>query len=262
MDLRSYFKSASSSHQSCSTSIDSSNSSSSETESDKSTEHSPPKRHCTSTSKAPVKSSIVRQYNKKWEEKCPWLLYDEDCQGVFCKECKKAGKSLQRTGGTWVTKPFTNWKKALEKMKAHSQSDIHVQACQASMLAERAAREGTIMQQLQQITDEEKMKNRAAVKALIHCTHFLAHQHIAYSTNFEELVGLVVACGGEDLKTFLESAGKNAMYTSRIAVTEFSEALAWYMGRRVYIRHHSIASWQTNVQMFLLLRSYLSSADG
>ena len=112
--------------------------------------------HSTSTSKAPVKSSIVRQYNKKWEEKCPWLLYDEDCQGVFVR-CKKAGKSLQRTGGTWVTKPFTN-RKALGKMKTHSQSDIHVQACQASMLAERAARQGTIMQQLQQITDEEKMK--------------------------------------------------------------------------------------------------------
>ena len=48
MDLHSYFKSASSSHQSCSTSIDSSSSStssssSSETESDKSTERSPPK---------------------------------------------------------------------------------------------------------------------------------------------------------------------------------------------------------------------------
>ena len=99
-------------------------------------------------------------------------------------------------------------------MKAHSQSDIHVQACKASMLAERAAREGTIMQQLQQITDEEKMKNRAAVKALIRCTHFLACQHIAHIKNFEKLVILVVACGGEDLKTFLESAGKNAMYTS------------------------------------------------
>ena len=72
-------------------------------------------------------------------------------------------------------------------MKAHSQSDIHVQACQASMLAERAAREGTIMQQLHQITDEEKMKNRAAVKALIRCPHFLARQHIAHSTNFEKL---------------------------------------------------------------------------
>ena len=66
---------------------------------------------------------------------------------------QKTEKSLQKTGGIWVSKPFTNWKKALEKIKAHSQSDIHVQACQASMLAERAAREGTIVQQLQQITE-------------------------------------------------------------------------------------------------------------
>ena len=94
---------------------------------------------------------------------------------------RSAKKLLQRTGGTWVTKPFTTWKKALEKIKAHSQSDIHVQACQTSILAEREAREGTIMQQLQQITDEEKMKNRAAVIALIRCPHFLAHQHIAHN---------------------------------------------------------------------------------
>ena len=95
-------------------------------------------------------------------------------------------------------------------------SDIHVQACQASMLAIRAAREGTIMQQLQQITDEEKMKNRAAVnyKALIRCKNFLECQHIAYSTNFEKLVNLVVACGGDDHKIFLETVGKNAMYSS------------------------------------------------
>ena len=112
---------------------------------------------------------------------------------------------------------------------------IHVQACQASMLAERAAREGTIMQQLQQITDEEKMKNRAAVKAFIRCTHFRARQHIAHSTTFEKLVSLVVACGGEDLKTFLETAGKNAMYTSQIAVTEFIEALGT-LGRRVFVQ--------------------------
>ena len=34
-----------------------------------------------------------------------------------------------------------------------------------------------------------------------------------------------MACGAEDLKTFLETAGKNAMYTSQITVTEFIEAL-------------------------------------
>ena len=64
-------------------------SSSSETESDKSTERSPPKRHCTSTSKAPVKSSIVRQYNKKWEEKWPWLSMMKTDKACFVRSAKK-----------------------------------------------------------------------------------------------------------------------------------------------------------------------------
>ena len=135
-------------------------------------------------------------------------------------------------------KALQKLEEGIGKMKAHSQSDIHVQACQASMLAEKAAREGTIMQQLQQIIDEEKMKNRAAVKALVCCTHFLARQNIAHGTNFEKLVNLVVACGGEDLKTFLEFAGKNAMYTSRIAVTEFIEALGTWVEESLLKRLH------------------------
>ena len=69
---------------------------------------------------------------------------------------------------------------------------------------------------------------------MLYTFNFLACQHIAHSTNFEKLVSLVVACGGEDLKTFLETAGKNAMYTSQITVTEFNEALGIYMGRRVF----------------------------
>ena len=96
------------------------------------------------------------------------------------------------------------------------------------------------MQQLQQITDEEKIKNRAAVKALVRCPHFLARQHIAHGTNFEKLVSLVVACGGEDLKTFLESAGKNAMYTSRIAVTEFIEALGTWVEESLLKHLHQV----------------------
>ena len=38
-----------------------------------------------------------------------------------------------------------------------------------------------------------------------------------------------MACGGGDLKIFLESACKNAMYTSRIAITEFIEALGTWL---------------------------------
>ena len=133
-----------------------------------------------------------------------WLEYNEDCKGAFCKVCRKSGKSLQRTGGVWVTKPFTNWKKAVEKMKAHEKSLLHSQANQAALAAEGALREGSIIQQLQKVDRQERIRNRAAIKSLIRCTHFLTRQHIPHTTNFDKLVDLVVACGGDDLKHFLE----------------------------------------------------------
>ena len=61
-------------------------------------------------------------YNKKWDETFPWLEFDENLHGAFCKLCKKGRRSLQTAGGAWITKPFTNWKKVTPKMKSHSKS--------------------------------------------------------------------------------------------------------------------------------------------
>ena len=148
---------------------------------------------------------------------------DADCEGAFCKICKTSGKSLYRTGGVWTTKPFTNWKKARDKMRDHAKSDIHIQASEAALTTQGGSVD--IVQQLQKVGMQERMRNRAAVKSLIRCTHFLARQHIAHTTNFSKLVDLVVSCGGEDLKYFMEKTGKNATYTSHIAIVEFVEAL-------------------------------------
>ena len=63
------------------------------------------------------------------------------------------------------------------------------------------------------------------IKAVIRCTHFLAHQHIAHTSNFDKLVELVVSCGGETLQTFLDRAGGSATCTSKMAVIEFVNAL-------------------------------------
>jgi len=56
------------------------------------------------------------------------------------------------------------------------------------------------------------MKNRAAIKYLLRCTLPCLS---TYSTNFSDLIDLVVSCGGENLKYFLEKAEKNATYTSK-----------------------------------------------
>ena len=49
-----------------------------------------------------------RKYNKKREETFNWLFFDDNFQGAFCKVCRKRETSLQRTEGTWISKPFKN----------------------------------------------------------------------------------------------------------------------------------------------------------
>ena len=110
-------------------------------------------------------------------------------------------------------------------MKAHASSDGHIQANQAALAHLTTQHTGSVIQQLQNVAEQEWVLNRKAIKAFIHCAHFLARQHIPHTTNFDKLVELVVFCGGEDLKNFLDRTGRNAVYTSHVAVVEFIEAL-------------------------------------
>ena len=44
-------------------------------------------------------------------------------------------------------------------------------------------------------------------------------------TSFAQLVDLIMSCGAEDLRNFLERTGKNASYKSKRAVIEFIEVI-------------------------------------
>ena len=103
-------------------------------------------------------------------KKFSWLEYDEDCK-VFCNICRISGKSLQRTGGVLVTKSFTNWKKAVEKKKAHEKSDLHSTAHLAFLAVEGAARglNHTTASESRQKREDEKQS-----KSDLHSTAHLA----------------------------------------------------------------------------------------
>ena len=122
----------------------------------------------------------------------------------------------------WVTKPFQNWKKAVQKMKEHASSESHLRQVEAEMIVSRGE---TVVHQLQCFGDSERSKNRKAIKALLGCTHYLCKQHIPHITIFSKLIDLIVSCGGKDLEEFVRKAAKNASYTSTDAVTDFVEAI-------------------------------------
>ena len=47
------------------------------------------------------------------------------------------GQSSQGNGGVWVTKPFQNWKKAVQKMKEHASSESHLRQVEAELIVSR-----------------------------------------------------------------------------------------------------------------------------
>ena len=218
MDIRNFFGSSSSK------SATSSLREGSESEEDSTNEAPPSKRPCA----VPSSAATSQKYNKKWAKDFPWLEYDGNFQGAFCKICRKVetrGQSLQGSGGVWVTKPFQNWKKAVQKMKAHASSESHLRQVEAELIVSRGE---TVVHQLQCFGDSER-KNQKAIKALLGCTHYLCKLHIPHTTNFSKLIDLIVSCGEEDLEEFVRKAAKNASCTSTDAVTDFVEAIGLWV---------------------------------
>ena len=62
------------------------------------------------------------------------------------------------TGGAWITKPLTNWKKATQKMKSHSKSEVHLLSCQLDVEADRARKEGSISASLKMLVSSKDYK--------------------------------------------------------------------------------------------------------
>ena len=124
----------------------------SESEEDSINEAPPSKRPCA----VPSSAATSRKYNKKWAKDFPWLEYDGNFQGAFCKICRKVEtrcQSSQGSGSVWVTKPFQNWKKAVQKMKEHASSESHLRQVEAELIVSRGE---TVVHQLQRFGDKQE----------------------------------------------------------------------------------------------------------
>lgn len=141
-------------------------------------------------------------------------------------------------------------------MKAYVRS-LHSQANQAALAAEGALREDSIIQQLQNADRQERIRNRAAIKCLILCTHSHTITHnnnIPHTTNSDKLVEWLVACGGEISSTsWRVQKLRNAIYTFHIAAYVYS----WVCSSSRYM------GWRILTEMAKKTASYYSiMADG
>ena len=112
----------------------------------------PAKRMCVgdasqSSTTAKMRSYKKRmKYNRDWQMKWRWLLYDED--GMYCSICRKYGKPPPQTRGAWVTRPVQNWVKAVELLSKHGKSEWHLAAIEALAMSESAKQHGDIVDKM------------------------------------------------------------------------------------------------------------------
>ena len=90
-------------------------------------------------------------------------------------------------------------------MKEHAESEGHILAYQMETAASSALCEGSLCQQMHQLEKSERLKIDWPPN-FFYSAHFFAYNHTAHATNFGDLVDLTVACGGENLKQFVDKA--------------------------------------------------------
>ena len=63
--------------------------------------------------------------------------------------------------------PSLTGRRRLRKWKSNSKSEVHLLSCQLDLEADRARKEGSIICQLQNVGEQQRLQNRKAIKVLI-----------------------------------------------------------------------------------------------
>ena len=128
------------------------------------------------------------KFQPHWQKKYSWINYNSVTNGMLCQYCshiyKEDREVLKHTQGAWISFPVSNWKKALDEMKAHKASAWHKMA-KAKVEAEKQSQvEGSVILQLKQgkerCDEQTKQQNRIVIQKLLRIMYFLCKQKITH----------------------------------------------------------------------------------
>ena len=140
---------------------------------------------------------------------------------------------LKHTQGTWISFPVSNWKKALDKMKAHEAPAWHKMAKAKVEVEKQSQAEGNVILQLKQgkerCNEQTKQQNRILIKKLLRIMYFLCKQKIAHFSNFAEMVQLMVENGDDEVRKHLDTAPRNANYGCHVTISKNLDAISLWV---------------------------------
>ena len=147
---------------------------------------------------------------------------------------------LRHTQGAWISFPVSNWKKALDKMKAHDTSAWQKMTKVKVEAEKQSQAEGSVIFQLKQGKDrcdeQTKQQNRILIKKLLRIMYFLCKQKIEHFPNFDEVVQLMVENGDDEVRKHLDTAPRSDNYGSHVAISEYLDAISLWVQQGILRR--------------------------
>ena len=170
-----------------------------------------------------------RRFKPEWVQIRSWLHYSASEDGVFCKACAlfAPGEVQQQKLGSLVSKPFSLWTKQSSAFNSHEKLSYH-HICVMKMAAfKESCRVPTqnVATMLSNAHKEQVPRNTLVIKSLLKCVAFCGKQGLSFrghrddstadnTGNFVQLVQFR-AENDDVLRTYLERAPRNALYTSK-----------------------------------------------
>ncbi|CAI6357068.1 unnamed protein product [Macrosiphum euphorbiae] len=204
------------------------------------------------------KGKEKRFYNKKWENDFPWLFFDVQRNGAFCKLCEKHAVNdsvlLTSTGGVFIKTPFNNFKKALGKygkLNKYNDSASHIRSIEQERLTLVFSKNPVYCQILNQSSEECKI-NRKHFSLLFRSIYFLAKEEIAHTTKYEPLIKRLIMKSSESFESWIVTNSDRSTYISKATASELlccaSEILCKKLNNEVIGKKFSLmADESTNV---------------
>ena len=183
-----------------------------------------------------------RRFKPEWIRSHSWLHYSVSEYGVYCKACALFAPSeiKKQKLGSLVSKPFSVWTKQCSVFNSHELTTYH----QSSMTRMAAFKESSsnpthnVATMLNTAHKEQVSRNVKVIKSLFKCVDFCGKQGISLrghrddstaseSSNTGNFIGLVQFRAENDdvLRTYLETAPRNARYTSKTIQNEIISVL-------------------------------------
>lgn len=177
-----------------------------------------------------------RSFQPQWLRLYPWLVYSQQVNGGFCISCALfAGKCGYHSSepGLLVHCPLTQFGKALELLRKHSEKEHHKLAVVRSdaFVSVFGGHQPSLQCQLDKVMADRVAINRERLKSIVNTIVLCGRQNIplrghydsgtdvekhtsANHGNFWALLKFRVEAGDKVLEEHLTIAARNATYTS------------------------------------------------